>query len=402
MKKMREYLDNKTILIFILIMFLFTALFLFSGKRPHPIVGNTVTLSRDEGVYIDAYSDGIEIHDYLIEKPFEGYSEDELNLLFEKCSKELLCLILNGSEDFFHIQSNMFFPQKLDEYPFNISYEILDDNLIDSEGVILCGEQFDTSIHIYMSYDSFEGSFSIPVHVEPDVDTEKQIRRNDLEKSLTSAINDENAMIKNESGYVVNLPDSVNGKEVFYSISGKKRNAFYLLLGPAICILLLAAKRRDINTEKKKKDDEILSEYPKMIQKMALFLVSGMTIRNIWILLGEEAPKKAYDNRLYEEMRISGNELRSGIMESLVYKQFGERLNVPEIVRFAALLSQNVKKGSTKLSDQLQEESKKAFEGRKQRAIKKGEEAGTLLLGPMMMLLVDVMIMIILPAFWNI
>lgn len=64
-----------------------------------------------------------------------------------------------------------------------------------------------------------------------------------------------------------------------------------------------------------------------------------------------------------------------------------------------ALLSQNLRKGTKGLSELLKLESIQAFEERKARAKRLGEEAGTKLLLPMFLMLVVVLIIVIVPAF---
>ena len=71
-------------------------------------------------------------------------------------------------------------------------------------------------------------------------------------------------------------------------------------------------------------------------------------------------------------------------------------------MKFGALLSQNVKKGSKGFVDVLKMESIQAFENRKSIARQKGEEASTKLLLPMFGMLAVVMIIVIVPAFLSI
>ena len=66
--------------------------------------------------------------------------------------------------------------------------------------------------------------------------------------------------------------------------------------------------------------------------------------------------------------------------------------------RGLALLSQNVKKGTTDILKLLEQESQSAFEQHKNLAKKKGEEAGTKLLFPMILMLMTVMAMLMFPA----
>jgi hypothetical protein len=93
-------------------------------------------------------------------------------------------------------------------------------------------------------------------------------------------------------------------------------------------------------------------------------------------------------------------ELRSGISEGLSYEHFGKRTGLQEYIRLSALLTQNLKRGNSMLLERLREEADKSAEERLQ-SKKLGEEAGTKLLVPMVLMLAVVMAIIMVPAFSN-
>jgi hypothetical protein len=68
-------------------------------------------------------------------------------------------------------------------------------------------------------------------------------------------------------------------------------------------------------------------------------------------------------------------------------------------MKFGSLISQNLKKGNKGLSELLGKEAREAFEERKEIAKRLGEEAGTKLLAPMMIMLLIVFMIILIPAF---
>lgn len=72
-----------------------------------------------------------------------------------------------------------------------------------------------------------------------------------------------------------------------------------------------------------------------------------------------------------------------------------------EYVKLGALLSQNLRRGTRGLSQLLKIESVQAFEERKARAKRIGEEAGTKLLGPLFLMLAVVLFIVIVPAFMS-
>jgi predicted FMN-binding regulatory protein PaiB len=91
----------------------------------------------------------------------------------------------------------------------------------------------------------------------------------------------------------------------------------------------------------------------------------------------------------------------SGIMQSVAFERFGKRCRIPSYNKLSTLVSQNIRKGASNLPILLKEEAREAFEDRKHLARKQGEQAGTKLLGPMMLLLILTMVVILVPAFRN-
>ena len=91
--------------------------------------------------------------------------------------------------------------------------------------------------------------------------------------------------------------------------------------------------------------------------------------------------------------------MQSGITEVEAYERVGKRCGISVYMKFGALLAQNLKKGTKGMADLLRNEAAQAFENRKSRAKRLGEEAGTKLLAPMFGMLAIVLIIVIVPAF---
>ena len=101
---------------------------------------------------------------------------------------------------------------------------------------------------------------------------------------------------------------------------------------------------------------------------------------------------------VYEEMNESLVQLKRGMSEQAVYERFGVRCRIREYMKFSSLLIQNLKKGTRELTGLLELEAIDAFEERKNQVKKYGEEAGTRLLVPMVIMLIVVMVIIMFPA----
>ena len=130
-----------------------------------------------------------------------------------------------------------------------------------------------------------------------------------------------------------------------------------------------------------------------------------MTIRGAFqkIAGDYEAKQESRDRQspAYEEVLYLCRELNAGVSEGVAYEHFGRRTGLQEYIKFCALLTQNLKRGNSTLLERLREEADKAAQERLQQSKKMGEEAGTKLLVPMVLMLAVVMAMIMIPAFSN-
>lgn len=146
-------------------------------------------------------------------------------------------------------------------------------------------------------------------------------------------------------------------------------------------------------------------DYPEIISKLTLLLGAGMTVKRAWrkIVMDYEEEKDIWGIRYaYEEMRQGCNEMESGITEAESYERFGRRCGMQIYVKLGALLSQNLRKGAKGMNQILKTEASQAFEERKARARRLGEEAGTKLLAPMFLMLAVVLVIVIVPAFMSV
>ena len=92
------------------------------------------------------------------------------------------------------------------------------------------------------------------------------------------------------------------------------------------------------------------------------------------------------------------HQLDTGSEESWVYEQLGRRLELPEYYQLLQHISQYIRMGTKDLRNLMEQEMQQVLEKRRELAKKKGEEASTKLLFPMILLLVLVMVMIVYPA----
>ena len=124
-----------------------------------------------------------------------------------------------------------------------------------------------------------------------------------------------------------------------------------------------------------------------------------MPLANAWQKIVQDYKQGQAKEYIYEEMIITSNELKLGKSEVVAYESFGRRVKLLPYLRFTSLLAQNIKKGSADLLKILEVEAVESFEERKELAKRIGEEAGTKLLFPMILMLLIVLVIVIVPAF---
>ena len=116
--------------------------------------------------------------------------------------------------------------------------------------------------------------------------------------------------------------------------------------------------------------------------------------------LGDVYKRQGYGkNPVYEEMLYASREIEGGVSEAAAFENFGKRVGQKHYVKLTALLTQSLQKGNTQLFNTLRQEVTALSEERSAASRRKGEEASTRLLFPMMLMLAMTMVLIMYPAF---
>lgn len=203
----------------------------------------------------------------------------------------------------------------------------------------------------------------------------------------------------------IRLPVEVSGTQVEYlNIENKKDySAFFLSL--FVLVTLPFLWRRQRQEKLRQREEELMLDYPEVVNKIMLLLRAGLAIRSCFERICKEYHERletgAKRRYVYEEMTLTCQEMKHGVSEGEAIESFAKRCGQLPYLKFASLINQNIRKGSSELIMLLGTESMEAFEKRKEMVKKMGETAGTKLLLPMVMMLGVVVVIIIVPAFMN-
>ncbi len=323
-------------------------------------------------------------------------TDEELEQLFAQAEKLLEERFLGENEGMDMIENPVNLINTLPEYDMQVRWYIEDREVIDYWGNIYQGnEEKATTVIATLVYEKEAGGGeekSREYIYEPKIRpySEKQIHNMEIMEIFDTA--DENSANRDS----VILPQSHNGRKLQYRI--KKENAVFsfILIIPLIIVVVIIEKRSMKANRKKKLKEELTREYPEIISKLSLLTGAGMTPYNALKRIAADGNGEAY-GRL---AAVVGN-IQSGASERTQYASFGQIFGLGVYSRLGSMLEQNAVKGNERLRIMLREECEQALEERKARARKAGEQAGTKMLFPMILMLLIVMAVIMVPAFMS-
>lgn len=155
----------------------------------------------------------------------------------------------------------------------------------------------------------------------------------------------------------------------------------------------------DVQKKEQERKRRMETEYPVIVSKLSLYLGAGLSLKNAFVKTAKEGMGKEHPNPVYEEMQLTCGEMKDGIAEADSYIRFGKRIGLQRYIRLGTLLTQNLKKGNAVLLVQLKNEAFLSMQEHTAGLRKTGEEMGTKLLLPMLMMMGMTMMLIIVPAF---
>lgn len=327
-------------------------------------------------------------------------TEDELQALFQELWDRLPEYILGENEALNRISSDLVLEENYGDYPFVLEWESHSPAVVGSTGrVYPVEEKVSVEMAVRMAYGENirEGTLLLEV-VPMDLTAEEQAYA-ELEDLLLQSEYD------SRGEEVWNLPDEWRGEAVNWQQEVEDYSVVLWVLTIVTAVSVYAMSDQDLHRQQEQRKKRMQRDYPDIVHKMVLYVGAGMTTRGAFQkIAGDYEQKKGGSGLLpaYEEMLYACRELHSGVSEASAYEHFGKRTGLQEYIRLSTLLTQNLKKGNSALLERLREEADRAGEEQLQNCKRLGEEAGTKLLVPMVLMLLVVMVMIMIPAFSSI
>ncbi len=332
------------------------------------------------------------------------YEKEVIQQLAKDVLEILPEMILDSNSSTEEIRHDLNLVQEIEGYPFKITWEsdnyalVYSDGTVENENIDQNGEV--VSLIAMLSYNGYKEEYIFPVRVLPPIYSREEW----LQKEIVKKLNHLEEISEQEEKLI--LPEIVEEAEIEWREKKEDSSSVLFLL---ICIGSFGTyfiQDKELHKQAKIRDRQMLLDYPGIVSRLVLYMGAGMTIRNAFRKIAYDYRKQKEESKsikryVYEEMLITCYELDGGVSELSAYENFGKRCRLPQYIKFSNLLSQNLRKGSNNLLIVLRQEAVSAFDERKNLAKKLGEEAGTKLLFPMMLMLGIVMLLIIVPAYFS-
>ena len=345
--------------------------------------------------------EGKELLDHAMTVTNRVYTEEEAEALFEEASPLLEKIVLKENPSPDQVTGDLDLTESIDGYPFVISWKMDNYEVIHQDGALkeenIPPEGVLVNLTATISYEECKWQQLFCVNVLPRRLTPGEKAFKEIKEMLHKA----DADSKTEESIL--LPQSYNGSDLIWTEKITDNSFLLLMLTLIGGVASYVLKDKELKQKVEERNRQMLMDYPQFVSQLVLYMGAGMTVRNIILKLSESYAAKRRNGEekryLYEELMRAGREMSTGSSEGEVYERLGLRCGGQQYTRLVTLLSQNLRRGNSELLALLQEESKKAFDERMDKARKAGEEAGTKLLLPMIIMLLIVMIVIMIPAY---
>lgn len=325
------------------------------------------------------------------------YTEEEKEELLRQAIQEIDSIILGDNISADEVRGRVVLPELSLDGKVSVQWIQEPMDLLDADGNIteeLPEEGALLQLKALLDCDGRAAIYECALQLYPPLYSDEEKLRRALQSEVEKA--DE----KSAEEATLRLPDELDGEKITWEAMEPDTSAICMGLTLLTAAGVWIAKNQERQKAEEQRRRQMLMDYPDLLFKLSMLLNAGLTMQNAFFKIAlEYRNRETKDIRFaYEEMLASYYEMQSGVPEARSYENFGRRCGVGSYNKLGTMLSANLQKGSQGLAGLLQEEAAFSMEERSQMARKLGEEAGTKLVLPMILMLLVVLVILMAPA----
>lgn len=331
--------------------------------------------------------------------PYE-FALEERYLTEHEAIEKMKLAVLEIEEDFLKIERKLPIKKMYQNGLVEAKWSFDKPEYIDAEGNILQEaipkEGLLVNATVTLSCQKYELFHMFSFRIEKQLQTEQE----HLLESINQYINEQ---MQIEGVNQLSLPEEINGIPLQW-----KEQKDYLVLKIAlleviVVVLLVFSKIEKKKQQEKERVMALELDYPEITSQLSILVGAGMSISQGLFRIVEQyqeqrkrglvARKDGFEELVYICCRI-----QEGESEREAFTRLGSRVNNQSYHRLIRILLTHKDKGMGDLRHALEEEAQDAYGKRVQLIKKKGEEASTKMLVPLMLMMILVMVIVMLPA----
>ncbi len=342
--------------------------------------------------------------EYEIEVSDRRLSEKEIEKSFDKAIQEIEETYLGQNKSANNVTYDLVLETEYVDGLIEASWKLSPYGIISRDGKIKVenipegGELVDVQCTLYYEEAERIYSFSVLANRKGMDTLDGQL------EAIDRTVKELDESTREKSEYV--LPKEISGMELSWKKKMNFRGLQIIFLGILTVAGLAVGKKQDEKKARQIYIDELAKDYPQIVSQLSILMGAGMSLRKAlerisgkYVLSLKKGEKQKAG---YEEILKTYRKINDGRGEIQALEELGKSCECKEYRKLTMLLVQNLRKGSRDLLDSLEKEEENAFDMRKQRAIRAGEEASTKLLIPMGGMLFIVIIVLVVPAIMQI
>ena len=335
-----------------------------------------------------------------IEIEEQALDENQLEEIFDEVIREIDKTYLGKNESPDKVQYDLVLKSKYADGLVKAAWQVDDYSIITTEGRVneknIPEDGQIVHLQVVLSYGESQRIYQLTVFVcQLGMDTFAG-QSYAIEKAVEE-------LASSDTEAKVRLPEKVEDMSLSWKLPMDYRGLQLMLLGLAGALGVYLSDRQEKKKAAKAIASERIRDYPLIVSDLSILMAAGMSFRMaLEKIVGRYYKKLEKDKSKrsagYEDMAHCLRRMKDGIGEKTAIEELGKYSDCKEYRKLSMLLSQNLMKGSKDLIISLENEEEAAFEMKKQRAIRAGEEASTKLLLPMSGMLFIVIVVLVIPA----
>ena len=308
--------------------------------------------------------------------------------------------ILGDNQSLEYVTDNLFLPEKVSEYPFEIYWESDKESIVDTYGTVnregLAEDEVVVLTAVYQYGDwIWKEQFGILVCKEVLSEEEK------YERHLGFLLKDSEKNQRSESKW--ELPQTFQGEKLDIKVVNDDYTMLILVgLVLAAAVAVWIGQDYDLHTSREKRKEEFQYEYVSFAGSLSMYLSSSLTLQTaMQYCIRDYMKRKPKEHLLRIALQEFQRDLQNGCGFPEAMELFAVKTDDINYKRLAGLLNQGIINGTQGIAGVLEQEVEKVRDEKRRQSKIKGEQVSTALIAPMMLQLGIIIALIMIPAFTN-